>query len=102
MPETRSLSVRLWCHDPTFSNFSTTSTGEPIKNSLSRQQFGGTIGFPIQKDKTFLFASFEGLRSNAQDSVPLLTHSSIFAPTAGQQSIAEGLTAQGNALRFRA
>lgn len=82
--------------DPTFSNFNTTSTGDPIKNSLSRQQFGGTIGFPIQKDKTFLFASFEGLRSNAQDSVPLLTHSSIFAPTAGQQSIAGGLAAQGN------
>src|SRR6202035_1305355 len=26
--------------DPTFSNFSTTSTGRPIKNSLSRQQYG--------------------------------------------------------------
>src|SRR5208283_1472115 len=71
--------------------FSTTAEGQPIKNSLSRQQYGGTFGFPIQKDKTFLFAAFEGLRSNAQDSVPLLTHSSIFAPTAGQQSIAGGL-----------
>ncbi len=82
--------------DPTFSNFNTTSTGEPIKNSLSRQQFGGTIGFPIKKDKTFLFAAIEGLRSDAQDSVPLLTHSSIFAPTAGQQSIAGGLAPQGS------
>ena len=75
--------------------FSLTAVGEPIKNSLSRQQYGGTVGFPIQKDKTFLFAAFEGLRSNAQDSVPLLTHSSIFAPTAGQQSIAGGLAALG-------
>jgi hypothetical protein len=65
--------------DPTFSNFNTTSAGAPIKNSLSRQQYGGTIGFPIQKDKTFLFASFEGLRQNSQNSVPLLTASSIFA-----------------------
>ncbi|HEX9112163.1 MAG TPA: TonB-dependent receptor [Terriglobales bacterium] len=65
--------------DPTFSNFNTTSTGNPIKNSLSRQQYGGAIGFPIQKDKTFLFASFEGLRQNSQNSVPLLTDSSIFA-----------------------
>jgi hypothetical protein len=81
--------------DPTFSNFNTTSTGDPIKNSLSQQQFGGTIGFPIKKDKTFLFAAYEGLRSDAQDSVPLLTHSSIFAPTAGQQTIAGGLAAQG-------
>ena len=65
--------------DPTFSNFNTTSSGEPIKNSLSRQQYGGAIGLPIQKDKTFLFASFEGLRQDSQNSVPLLTNSSIFA-----------------------
>jgi hypothetical protein len=65
--------------DPTFSNFNTTSTGNPIKNSLSRQQYGGAIGLPIQKDKTFLFASFEGLRQDSQNSVPLLTNSSIFA-----------------------
>ncbi len=68
-------------YDPTFSNFNTTSTGEPIKNSLSQQQFGGTIGLPIIKDKTFLFAAYEGLRSHAQDSVPLLTNSNIFGPT---------------------
>ncbi|MGA7293607.1 MAG: TonB-dependent receptor, partial [Terriglobales bacterium] len=65
--------------DPTYSNFDTTSVGAPIKNSLSRQQYGGAIGLPIQKDKTFLFATFEGLRQNAQNSVPLLTQSSIFA-----------------------
>jgi hypothetical protein len=65
--------------DPTFANFNTTSTGGPIKNSLSRQQYGGALGFPLQKDKTFLFASFEGLRQDAQNSVPLLTDSSIFA-----------------------
>ena len=65
--------------DPTFANFNTTSVGEPIKNSLTRQQFGGAIGFPIQKDKTFLFASFEGLLQNSQNSVPILTNSSIFA-----------------------
>jgi Carboxypeptidase regulatory-like domain len=82
--------------DPTFANFNLTSTGSPIKNSLSRQQFGGTLGLPIHRDKTFMFVSYEGLRSDAQDSVPLLTHSSIFAPTAGQQTIAGGLTAQGN------
>ena len=82
--------------DPTFANFSLTATGSPLKNSLSRQQFGGTLGFPIKRDKTFMLVAYEGLRSDAQDSVPLLTHSSIFAPTAGQQSIAEGLTAQGN------
>jgi len=65
--------------DPTFSNFNFTSVGAPIKNGLSRYQYGGTAGFPIQKDKTFLFAAFEGLLQNSQNSVPLLTSSSIFA-----------------------
>ena len=65
--------------DPTFSNFDTDSVGKPIKNSLSRQQYGGALGFPVTKNKTFLFVSFEGLRQNSQNSVPLLTDSSIFA-----------------------
>ncbi len=65
--------------DPTYANFNTTSTGDPIKNSLSRQQYGGAIGFPITKDRTFFYGSFEGLRQNSENSVPLLTDSSIFA-----------------------
>lgn len=65
--------------DPTFSNFDTDSSGSPIKNSLSRQQYGGSLGFPIQKDKTFMFVAFEGLRQDSENSVPLLTQSSIFA-----------------------
>jgi hypothetical protein len=73
--------------------FSLAAQGSGIKNSLNRQQFGGNIGFPIRKDKTFLFASFEGLRSDAQDAVPLLTSSSIFAPNAAQQGIVAGLAA---------
>src|ERR1039457_6801518 len=76
--------------------FSLTAEGQPIKNSLSQQQFGGTIGFPIKKDKTFLFAAYEGLRSDAQDSVPLLTSSSIFGPTAVQAPILDGLVALGS------
>lgn len=84
-------------NDPTFSNFSLTATGAPIKNNLNRQQFGGTIGFPIRKDKTFLFLAYEGLRSDAQDSVPLLTHSSIFGPTDQQLPILGGLAALGSA-----
>ena len=64
--------------DPTFSNFNFDSVGAPVKNSLSRYQYGGTVGFPIKKDKTFLFVAFEGLLQNSQNSVPLLTNSSIF------------------------
>jgi hypothetical protein len=76
------------------------SQGKNVKNSLSRQQFGGTVGFPIKKDKTFLFAAFEGLRQDAQNSVPLLTNTSIFRPEGttqnNQVAILAALTAQGN------
>lgn len=31
---------------------------------FSREQFGGSLGGPIQKDKTFLFGDYEGVRQN--------------------------------------
>jgi carboxypeptidase family protein len=78
------------------------SLGQPVKNSLSRQQYGGTVGFPIKKDKTFLFAAFEGLRQDAENAVPLLTNTNVFRPDDGvknplnnQQSIINGLAAEG-------
>jgi Carboxypeptidase regulatory-like domain/TonB dependent receptor len=74
--------------------FSLIAQGTPIKDSLNRQQFGGNVGFPLRKDKTFLFLAYEGLRSDAQDSVPLLTNSSIFAPTNTQKTIIANLAAQ--------
>jgi len=37
---------------------SDTSDGKPLKN-FSREQFGGTIGGPIKKDKMFFFGAFE-------------------------------------------
>jgi hypothetical protein len=71
--------------------------GSPVKDTLTRQQFGGTLGFPIKKDKTFLFVSFEGLRQNAQNAVPLLTDTNIFEPTVAQNTILAALAAQGSA-----
>lgn len=78
------------------------SQGQPVKNALSRQQYGGTVGFPIKKDKTFLFAAFEGLRQDAENAVPLLTNTNVFRPDDGiknplnnQQAILNGLTAEG-------
>lgn len=79
--------------------FSLTAIGTPTKNSLNRQQFGETLGFPVRKDKTFLFVGYEGLRSDAEDSVPLLTRSDIFASTGAQAPIIAALsTAPGNPL----
>jgi hypothetical protein len=76
----------------TFNPASPDSVGSPIKDTLSRQQFGGALGFPIKKDKTFLFVAFEGLRQNAQNAVPLLTNTDVFRPTAAQNQIIGGLT----------
>jgi hypothetical protein len=52
--------------------------GTHVKDSLTREQFGGAVGFPIKKDKTFLYSSFEGLLGDAQNAVPLLTNTNIF------------------------
>ncbi len=81
-------------------------TGTHIKDSLSRQQYGGSLGFPIKKDKTFVFGAFEGLRQDAQNAVPLLTNTGIFRPTGGQlgaqapngtqQFIINGLAGEGS------
>ena len=77
--------------DPTQPDVNSVNT----KNSLTRYQFGGTAGFPIRKDKSFLFVSFEGLLQDAQNSVPILTSTSLLRPTAAQDAIIAGLTAQG-------
>ncbi len=76
----------------TFNPANPDSVGSPIKDTLSRQQFGGTIGFPIHKDKTFLFAAFEGLRQNAQNAVPILTNTDVFRPTLAQNAVLGTLT----------
>jgi hypothetical protein len=62
------------------------SVGAPVKDTLQRYQYGGSIGAPIQKDKTFFFADFEGLLQDAQNAVPLLTDTSILRPTFAQQT----------------
>jgi Carboxypeptidase regulatory-like domain/TonB dependent receptor len=77
----------------TFNPANPDSAGSPIKDTLSRQQFGGTLGLPIKKDKTFLFVAFEGLRQDAQNAVPLLTNTNVFRPTAAQDAIIAALEA---------
>jgi len=40
-----------------------TSDGKPLKD-FRREQFGGTVGGPIRKDKAFFFFALEGIREN--------------------------------------
>lgn len=79
------------------SPFSTTAKGTPTKDSLERYQFGGTLGFPIKQNKTFMFLSFEGLLRNEQHAVPLLTDASIFNPTGQQTTLFSALGTRGSA-----
>jgi hypothetical protein len=45
------------------------------KSNFVRNQFGGSVGGPVIKDKTFFFSSFEGLRIRSSSSKP------FFVPT---------------------
>ena len=45
-------------------NYFATAVTNPVKPSFTRHQYGGTLGFPIRKDKLFLFGGFEGLRTS--------------------------------------
>ncbi len=60
---------------------------ERIEPPSDRQQFGATLGGPITRNKTFLFAAYEGLQRDESNSIPVLTDLSIFEPTAAQEQI---------------
>lgn len=55
----------------------------PSKPPLHRNQFGGTVGGPIRKEKTFYFGSYSGLRQ-------------IESSTAGAASVPTALERQGD------
>jgi len=62
-----------------------TSDGKPL-NDFHREQFGGTVGGPIQKDKAFYFFALEGIRENLQRanlSDPIGTPCPVSSPTLG-------------------
>src|SRR2546426_6007782 len=62
-----------------------TSDGKPLKD-FRRNQFGGTIGGPIVKDKIFIFGAFEQILANltrANLSAPLWAACSVANPVVG-------------------
>jgi len=71
-----------------------------IKPPSNRQQFGGSGGLPLKKDRTFLFATAEGLIRNETSVVSLLTDRSIFGPTPAQQAAIVKLQSLPAALLF--
>lgn len=67
-----------------------TSDGKPLKD-FRREQFGGTIGGPIKKDKLFFFGAFEQIFENLQRdnlSTAIGTPCSLTAPVVGTNDAA--------------
>ncbi len=58
--------------------FENNANGVPRQNTI-QNQFGGTFGGPIKKDKVFFFGSYEGYR----ESIPFVTVTSV--PTAAER-----------------
>jgi hypothetical protein len=71
-----------------------------VKPPSNRQQYGGSLSFPIRKDRTFFFGAFEKLHRDESVAVPVLTDFSIFQPTPEQEQILRTLSpSRARALR---
>ena len=72
---------------------SNTSDGRPLEN-FHREQFGGTVGGPVRKDKAFYFLALEGIRENLRRpnlSEPIGAPCPISAPTvAANEALIDG------------
>ena len=69
------------------------ANGNPVLLPFRLGQFGMTVGGPIQKDKTFFFLSYEGLRQEQEAS----TAGQVIVPSASliQAILASGRNGQG-------
>jgi len=57
------------------------------QSPFSRQQYGGSLGGPVVRDKTFFFGVFERLSQERSAFVNLLSDPAIFQPTGSQNAL---------------
>src|ERR1700681_1835766 len=79
-----------------------TSDGKPL-DGFKREQFGGTMGGPIRKDKLFFFGSGEGVREDlnrANLSAPIGTPCAITNPVFGSNITDAQIGASGDCQRL--
>jgi hypothetical protein len=62
--------------------------GQPAIPPFKRNQFGGTVGGPIQKDKMFIFGDYEGLRQSLGNTQNVV----VLSPNARAGILANGTT----------
>jgi outer membrane receptor protein involved in Fe transport len=55
--------------------------GEKVKAPYNQQQFGGTVGGPMMRDKVFFFGSYERRRERSQVVVTAVEASGLVVPT---------------------
>jgi hypothetical protein len=67
--------------------------GTPTDPPFKRVQTGFILGGPIQRDRTFFFLSYEGLRQRESRFVTFLENTNFFQPTASQRALIQGLSA---------
>ncbi len=68
---------------------------DPVKPDFQQNQFGGTLGGPIKKDKTFIFGSYEGRRIKqgiSSNPVPLPTSANLAGDFSNETPFAGTLT----------
>lgn len=72
-------------------------SSQPIRDSLKRNQFGGTVGGRVIKDKLFFFGGYQGTRQRSNPS-----GSTAYDPTAatlnGDFSVVDGAKSNGGCL----
>lgn len=57
------------------------------QSPFNRQQYGGSLGGPLSKDRTFIFGAFERLSQERSAFVNLLNDPTIFQPTSSQNAL---------------